>query len=70
MHSFDNFSHPFGMILYYVFAFIVMVILLNILIALYNSAYTDITENAIDEYLALVCSPNCEPTADNPNVVS
>ena len=31
-----------------------MVILLNILIALYNSAYTDITENAVDEYLALV----------------
>lgn len=30
-----------------------MVILLNILIALYNQAYTDITENAIDEYLAL-----------------
>jgi len=52
--SFDHFSHPFGMILYYVFAFIVMVILLNILIALYNQAYTDITENAIDEYLALV----------------
>ncbi|KAF8423098.1 hypothetical protein EV426DRAFT_603846 [Tirmania nivea] len=51
--GFDNFSHPFGMILYYVFAFIVMVILLNILIALYNQAYTDITENAIDEYLAL-----------------
>lgn len=30
-----------------------MVILLNILIALYNQAYTDITENAVDEYLAL-----------------
>lgn len=28
--------------------------LLNILIALYNSAYEDITENAIDEYMALV----------------
>lgn len=31
-----------------------MVILLNILIALYNSAYEDITDNAIDEYMALV----------------
>jgi len=31
-----------------------MVILLNILIALYNSAYEDITGNAIDEYMALV----------------
>lgn len=30
-----------------------MVILLNILIALYNSAYEDITGNAIDEYMAL-----------------
>ncbi len=28
-------------------------VLLNILIALYNSAYEDITENAIDEYMAL-----------------
>lgn len=46
-------KHPFGLILYYVFTFVVMVILLNILIALYNSAYEDITENAIDEYMAL-----------------
>lgn len=30
-----------------------MVILLNILIALYNSAYEDITGNATDEYMAL-----------------
>ncbi|KAF1850591.1 uncharacterized protein K460DRAFT_18160 [Cucurbitaria berberidis CBS 394.84] len=51
--GFDNFSPPFGIILYYVFTFVVMVILLNILIALYNSAYEDITENAIDEYMAL-----------------
>jgi len=28
-------------------------VLLNILIALYNSAYEDITDNAIDEYMAL-----------------
>lgn len=28
-------------------------VLLNILIALYNSAYADITDNAIDEYMAL-----------------
>lgn len=44
---------PFGILLYYLFTFVVMVILLNILIALYNQAYTDITENAVDEYLAL-----------------
>lgn len=30
-----------------------MLVLLNILIALYNSAYEDITDNAIDEYMAL-----------------
>lgn len=31
----------------------VLIVLLNILIALYNSAYSDITDNAIDEYMAL-----------------
>ncbi|KAF2708613.1 hypothetical protein K504DRAFT_379979 [Pleomassaria siparia CBS 279.74] len=51
--GFEKFAHPFGLILYYIFTFVVMVILLNILIALYNSAYEDITENAIDEYMAL-----------------
>ncbi|KAE8448654.1 hypothetical protein EG329_009079 [Mollisiaceae sp. DMI_Dod_QoI] len=51
--GFDNFSPPFGIILYYIFAFLIMVVLLNILIALYNSAYEDITDNAIDEYMAL-----------------
>jgi hypothetical protein len=51
--GFEQFGHPFGIILYYMFTFVVMVILLNILIALYNSAYEDIYENANDEYLAL-----------------
>ncbi|KAF2742283.1 hypothetical protein M011DRAFT_412874 [Sporormia fimetaria CBS 119925] len=51
--GFDQFERPFGLVLYYIFTFVVMVILLNILIALYNSAYEDITENAIDEYMAL-----------------
>lgn len=51
--GFDRFAPPFGIVLYYIFTFVVMVILLNILIALYNSAYEDITENAIDEYMAL-----------------
>ena len=48
-----DFSPPFGLILYYIYNFIIIVILLNILIALYNSAYEDITSNAIDEFLAL-----------------
>ncbi|KAM0187452.1 hypothetical protein ACHAPQ_004299 [Fusarium lateritium] len=51
--GFEDFGHPFGLILYYCFTFVVMIILLNILIALYNSAYEDIYENADDEYLAL-----------------
>jgi len=51
--GFDNFAPPFGLILYYIFTFLIMVVLLNILIALYNSAYEDITDNAIDEYMAL-----------------
>ena len=49
----DRFAPPFGLILYYIYTFIITVILLNVLIALYNSAYEDITQNAIDEYLAL-----------------
>lgn len=32
------------------------IVLLNILIALYNSAYEDITDNATDEYMALFAS--------------
>jgi len=51
--GFDNYSPPFGMVLYYLYTFVVMVVLLNILIALYNSAYQEITDNATDEYLAL-----------------
>ncbi|KAI5457129.1 hypothetical protein BGZ63DRAFT_408582 [Mariannaea sp. PMI_226] len=51
--SIEGFGYPWGQILYYCFSFVVMIILLNILIALYNSAYSDIYENADDEYLAL-----------------
>ncbi|KAL8697547.1 MAG: hypothetical protein Q9224_002257 [Gallowayella concinna] len=51
--GFEKFAPPFGIVLYYIFTFVVMVVLLNILIALYNSAYEDITDNATDEYMAL-----------------
>ncbi|KAF2161435.1 hypothetical protein M409DRAFT_28166 [Zasmidium cellare ATCC 36951] len=51
--SWGNFAPPFGLILYYIYNFVIIVILLNVLIALYNSAYEDIYENAIDEFLAL-----------------
>ncbi|KAK8104978.1 hypothetical protein PG999_008337 [Apiospora kogelbergensis] len=51
--GFEKFSPPFGIILYYLFTFIIMIVLLNVLIALYNSAYEDIYENADDEFLGL-----------------
>lgn len=51
--GFDNFAPPFGIILFYLFTFVIMVILLNILIALYNTSYEDISDNSNDEYLAL-----------------
>lgn len=70
--TFEDFAFPFGIILYYMFNFIIMIgrfysmfryiflqlltleiVLLNILIALYNSAYEDISGNAIDEYMAI-----------------
>jgi len=51
--TFDDLAPPFGMILYYAFAFVTTVILLNILVALYSSAYDSITNNAVEEYLAL-----------------
>ncbi|KAK7957761.1 potassium ion channel [Apiospora saccharicola] len=51
--GFEKFSPPFGIVLYYLFTFIIMIILLNVLIALYNSAYEDIYENADDEFLGL-----------------
>lgn len=51
--SFDSYAPPFGLVLYYIYSFVIMVVLLNILIALYNSAYEDITGNAANEYMAL-----------------
>ncbi|VEU22575.1 DEKNAAC103592 [Brettanomyces naardenensis] len=50
--SMNRFASPYGSILYYAFTFIIVLILLNILIALYSQAYSDVVENATDEYLA------------------
>lgn len=52
--SFKRFAPPYAGILYYFYSFLVTVILLNILVALYASAYDKIYGNAIDEYMALV----------------
>lgn len=51
---FENFAPPYAGILYYSYCFIVTIILLNILIALYSSAYEKVIDNATDEYLALM----------------
>ncbi|KAK6454445.1 vacuolar cation channel [Scheffersomyces xylosifermentans] len=55
--SFDDMGMlvpPYASVLYYVYTFVLTVILMNILIALYSTAYAAIVENANDEYFALV----------------
>ncbi|KAL7413036.1 calcium activated cation channel [Mrakia frigida] len=47
-----KFGPPFGMIIYYAWSFMALIILLNILIALFNTAYSDIYEDATNQYLA------------------
>ncbi|ODQ55443.1 hypothetical protein SAICODRAFT_76435 [Saitoella complicata NRRL Y-17804] len=51
--TFRDFAKPFGPILYYLWVFVTAVILLNILVALFNVAYSNITDNSTDEFLAL-----------------
>lgn len=50
-NSIERFAYPYGSILYYSYNFLVTVILLNILIALFSQAYSEVIENANDEYL-------------------
>lgn len=45
-------SYPFGMVLYYAWTVLTIIILLNILIALFNSAYETVSEDAIAQYMA------------------
>lgn len=40
------------MLVYYAWNFLATIILVNVLIALFGSAYSDVEENATDEYLA------------------
>lgn len=49
----NSLAWPYGKILYYMFTFIVTSLLLNILIALFGSAYNRVYDNATDEYLTL-----------------
>ncbi|RXK41316.1 calcium activated cation channel [Tremella mesenterica] len=50
----ERFGWPFGLIVYYEYTwnFLSTIILVNVLIALFGSAYSDVEENATDEYLA------------------
>lgn len=50
----SNLVPPYASVLYYIYSFLLSVILMNILIALYSTAYANIVENATDEYFALV----------------
>lgn len=50
----ENLVPPYALILFYIYSFVLQVILMNILIALYSTAYAAIVENATDEYFALV----------------
>ncbi|CCK71900.1 Yvc1p KNAG_0I01090 [Huiozyma naganishii CBS 8797] len=52
--TFENFVPPYAGVLYYGYCFIVSVILLNILIALYSNAYQKVVDNADEEYMALM----------------
>ncbi|WPK26441.1 hypothetical protein PUMCH_003795 [Australozyma saopauloensis] len=49
-----NLVPPYASVMYYIYSFLLTVILMNILIALYSSAYASIVENATDESFALV----------------
>jgi hypothetical protein len=48
----ERFGYPFGLIIYYSWNFFTTIILVNVLIALFGSAYQEISDNATDEYLA------------------
>lgn len=45
---------PYALILYYIYSFLLTVILMNILVALYSTSYAAIVDNSTDEYFALV----------------
>ncbi|KAI5480689.1 calcium activated cation channel [Pseudohyphozyma bogoriensis] len=47
----DSSSYPFGMILYYFWSTLTLVILLNILVALFGSAYSDCTDEAVPTFM-------------------
>jgi hypothetical protein len=56
----SRFGYPFGLIIYYAWCFLSIIILVNVLIALFGSAYSDVVENATDEYLAFFAHKTIE----------
>ncbi|SNX85313.1 related to YVC1 - vacuolar cation channel [Melanopsichium pennsylvanicum] len=51
----DAFGYPYGHILYYAYCFVTAVILLNILIAFFGTAYSDVVDSADEVYAAFFC---------------
>lgn len=45
-------SYPFGLIIYYGWSILVLILLLNVLIALFGSAYSDSVATAVETYMA------------------
>ncbi|KAJ7068566.1 calcium activated cation channel [Mycena amicta] len=55
--NYDKFEHsPMGLVLYYFWGVITCLILLNILISLFSSAYSDVVDDAEAQYLAFFAS--------------
>lgn len=48
----QRFGYPFGLIIYYAWSALTIVILLNVLIALFGTSYSNVEENSTDEFLA------------------
>ncbi|KAI5450878.1 Calcium channel yvc1 [Naganishia albida] len=48
----ERFGYPFGLIIYYGWSILTIIILLNVLIALFGSSYSNVEENATDQYMA------------------
>ncbi|XBW38651.1 hypothetical protein QEN19_004239 [Hanseniaspora menglaensis] len=50
---FETFAYPYTSFLYYLYRFILSLILINILIAIFSTSYSNIVENSNAEFLAL-----------------
>jgi len=51
-----QFGEPFGIILFYIYTFIAIMLLANILVAFFSSAYDKIVDDATDVFRAYFCS--------------